>query len=68
MWLKSNDLDKYIPNDGNYHDIRIIDDFIWVDGELKNVFAGYLTDFKIFNRALNRKEIKNLAKNIGNKN
>ena len=62
MWIKEhNAITQYIPKDGKWHDIQIINNFIYVDGALKNPSADHFADFKIFDRKLTKKEIKLLA-------
>ena len=64
MWIKKcSDITQHIQEDGKWHNIQITNDMIWVDGELRNSSADGFTDFKIFDRVLSKKEIKNLAAN-----
>lgn len=59
MWLKKHsEITQYIPQDGKYHDIQIINDSVYVDGKLKN--PKPFTEIKIFSRLLNNEEVVNL--------
>lgn len=59
MWLKNiNEIAKYIPKDELIHDIQIIGNAIYVDGNHQNPpLQGCIEDFDIINRALTEKEI-----------
>ncbi len=65
MWLKSIDeITKYLPKDGLFHDVHIIGDNIYVDGEHQNPYLrGSIKGMIIKDRALTAKEIKQLADN-----
>lgn len=59
MFLKFDEIAGYIPNDNKYHDVQIINDNIYIDGNLKNSnhldgafenvcwFSGVFTDSEV---------------------
>ena len=63
MWLKNfDDLAQYIPQDGKLHNVQIVNDAIYVDGELKNSKSCYITDVHFYDRALSAKDIEKIYK------
>ena len=63
MWLKSLDeIKKYIPNDRLLHDIQIIGEFIYVDGDCQNPyvenFKGEMKDIEFHKYVMTAEEIK----------
>ena len=63
MWLKSlNVIKNYVPDDGIYHNIQIIGEFIYVDGNCQNpyvkVFEGEIKDGEFHEYAMTAEEIK----------
>lgn len=64
MWItKFDEISQHIPKDNKWHDIQIINNFIWVDGVLKNTPAEHFDNFYMFDQALTQKEITDLAAN-----
>jgi len=67
MWIKEHaEITQHIPEDGKWHDVQVMNNLIWVDGELKNPPTSdfnLFDDFRIFDRPLTQKEIKLLAAN-----
>ena len=64
MWIKNiNGIGKYIPKDGNFHNIQIMNDFLYIDGQLAyqppyHNFNGDFGDVRMNERALTKDEIR----------
>ena len=68
MRLKSLDeIKKYMPEDGLCHDIQIIGEFIYVDGDCQNPYAefleGEIKDVKFQTHTITAEEIKSQISN-----
>lgn len=77
MWIKLDVIRKFIPDDDKYHDIQIVNNKLFVDGEIKDPSQDYSAisfnfdnitvsfdgnKINLFDRALNEKEVKKLYK------
>ena len=62
MWLKNLDeIAKYLPIDELFHDVQVIGDAIYVDGEHQNPYmGGSLECIGIIDRALTDEEVLTL--------
>jgi len=63
MWIKFDEISRYIPIDGKFHDLQVVNNSIYVDGRLKNNTADYFDNVQTFNRALSEEEIEKLHAN-----
>jgi len=63
VWIRFNEINEirqYIPKDNKKHDIQIINNYLWVDGELKNTFRGFsgcINNLRVFKQVLTDEEI-----------
>jgi len=58
MWFRNIlEINKYIPDDNKWKDIQILNNDIYVNGNLMNPSMGIVEDLKIFKRVLDETEL-----------